>query len=86
MPRNKETDNLMNNITAPLTTNEIPWPEMKNFSPSNLKRTASAFIKEFENSLTPPPGDRNELSPSASGTGDSTRERQREILDSNVVC
>ncbi|KFY31998.1 hypothetical protein V493_00590 [Pseudogymnoascus sp. VKM F-4281 (FW-2241)] len=34
---------------------DSPWAAFNNFTPVNLKRTASNFIKEFENSLTPPP-------------------------------
>jgi hypothetical protein len=34
---------------------ESPWAAFNHFTPVNLKRTASNFIKEFENSLTPPP-------------------------------
>ena len=36
-----------------------PWPAFNNFTPVNLKRTASNFIKEFEKSLTPPPEPKN---------------------------
>lgn len=38
-----------------LVEDESPWAAFNNFTPVNLKRTASNFIKEFENSLTPPP-------------------------------
>jgi hypothetical protein len=39
-----------------LTSNrdEVAWPALNNFTPSNIKRTASAIIKEWEKSLTPP--------------------------------
>ncbi|CAI6304683.1 unnamed protein product [Periconia digitata] len=32
----------------------IPWPDLKNYSPSNLKKTASTLMSEWEKSLTPP--------------------------------
>lgn len=38
-----------------LAEDESPWAAFNNFTPVNLKRTASNFIKEFENSLTSPP-------------------------------
>jgi hypothetical protein len=34
---------------------EVPWPSFDKFSPINIKRTASAFMKEFEKSLASPP-------------------------------
>jgi len=40
---------------SPPRDDELSWPTFNNFTPVNLKRTASAFIKEFEKSLTPPP-------------------------------
>jgi len=41
---------------------EAAWPTLNNFTPSNIKRTASAIIKEWEKSLTPHPVDeRNDL-------------------------
>ncbi|ELR08870.1 hypothetical protein VC83_01763 [Pseudogymnoascus destructans] len=39
---------------TPPVEEESPWAAFNNFTPVNLKRTASNFIKEFENSLTPP--------------------------------
>jgi hypothetical protein len=38
--------------------NSIPWPDLVNLSPSNLKRTASHLMKEWEKQLTPPPESR----------------------------
>jgi hypothetical protein len=35
--------------------NSIPWPDLGKVSPSNLKRTASHLMKEWEKQLTPPP-------------------------------
>ncbi|KFY71870.1 hypothetical protein V499_07940 [Pseudogymnoascus sp. VKM F-103] len=40
---------------TPPVEEESPWAAFNNFTPVNLKRTASNFIREFENSLTPPP-------------------------------
>lgn len=34
--------------------NSIPWPDLKNYSPTNLKKTASTLMKEWEKNLTPP--------------------------------
>ena len=36
----------------------IPWPDLVNLSPSNLKRTASHLMREWEKQLTPPPESR----------------------------
>lgn len=38
----------------------ITWPDMTKVSPSNLKRTASHLMKEWEKQLTPPPESRNQ--------------------------
>jgi hypothetical protein len=35
--------------------NSIPWPDLVKLSPTNLKRTASHLMKEWEKNLTPPP-------------------------------
>jgi hypothetical protein len=32
---------------------EIPWPALENLTPTNLKRTVSTMMKEWEKSLTP---------------------------------
>ncbi|KAF2734313.1 hypothetical protein EJ04DRAFT_512563 [Polyplosphaeria fusca] len=37
----------------------IPWPDLVKLSPSNLKRTASTLMKEWEKNLTPPPESRD---------------------------
>jgi hypothetical protein len=39
--------------------NSIPWPDLVKMSPSNLKRTASHLMKEWEKQMTPPPESRN---------------------------
>lgn len=56
---------------ASLKDDESPWPAFNDFTPSNLKRTASALIKEFEKSLTPPP-ERNDCQDSAQRLSFST--------------
>lgn len=38
--------------------NAIPWPDLVKLSPTNLKRTASHLMKEWEKNLTPPPESR----------------------------
>ncbi|KAF2702811.1 hypothetical protein K504DRAFT_419541 [Pleomassaria siparia CBS 279.74] len=38
--------------------NSLQWPDLVKFSPTNLKRTASHLMKEWEQSLTPPPESR----------------------------
>jgi hypothetical protein len=35
-------------------TDEIQWPALENLTPTNLKRTVSTIMKEWEKSLTPP--------------------------------
>jgi hypothetical protein len=37
----------------------ISWPDLAKVSPSNLKRTASHLMKEWEKQLTPPPQSQN---------------------------
>lgn len=39
--------------------NSIPWPELGKLSPSQLKRTATHLMKEWEKNLTPPPESRD---------------------------
>ena len=39
--------------------NSMAWPDMAKMSPSNLKRTASHLMKEWEKQMTPPPESRN---------------------------
>ncbi len=43
---------------------EIQWPALEKLSPGNIKgnlqRTMSTIMKEWEKSLTPPPGDRED--------------------------
>lgn len=38
----------------------LNWPDMSKVSPSNLKRTASHLMKEWEKQLTPPPESRSQ--------------------------
>ena len=38
----------------------MTWPDMTKVSPSNLKRTASHLMKEWEKQLTPPPESRSQ--------------------------
>ncbi|KAL6706305.1 hypothetical protein ACN47E_005595 [Coniothyrium glycines] len=39
--------------------NSIQWPDLVKMSPSNIKRTASHYMKEWEKQMTPPPESRN---------------------------
>jgi hypothetical protein len=43
---------------TPSKRNSLPWPDLQKMSPSNLKRTASHLMKEWEKQLTPPPESR----------------------------
>ena len=36
----------------------LPWPAISKLSPSNLRRTASNLMADWEKSLTPPADDR----------------------------
>lgn len=38
------------------STDTIPWPSLAKLSPSNLRRTATNFLDEWEKSLAPLPG------------------------------
>ncbi|EON62979.1 hypothetical protein W97_02205 [Coniosporium apollinis CBS 100218] len=42
---------------AAANRDSIPWPALVKLSPSNLKRTASHLMSQWENSLTPPPAE-----------------------------
>lgn len=48
---------------SPSKQGEIQWPALDKLSPGNIKgnlqRTMSTIMKEWEKSLTPPPGERN---------------------------
>ena len=65
-PRRHDSKNsslaTISSASMPDTTNSkrnsIPWPDLVNLSPSNLKRTASHLMKEWEKQLTPPPESR----------------------------
>ncbi|ORX92822.1 hypothetical protein BCR34DRAFT_500391, partial [Clohesyomyces aquaticus] len=46
------------NVLADEKRNSIPWPDLVKLSPTNLKRTASHLMKEWEKNLTPPPESR----------------------------
>lgn len=67
------------------TREEIPWPALNNLTPGNLKRTASAIMKEWEKSLTPPPENtRDSLSASSSTAGKIDSDQDVRFLLSNL--
>jgi hypothetical protein len=47
--------------STPSKRDEIQWPALEKLSPGNIKgnlqRTMSTIMKEWEKSITPPPGD-----------------------------
>ncbi|KAJ9664479.1 hypothetical protein H2201_005228 [Coniosporium apollinis] len=49
-------------VVAVANRDSIPWPALVKLSPSNLKRTASHLMSQWENSLTPPPNEAREAS------------------------
>jgi hypothetical protein len=61
---------------------EIPWPALNNLTPSNLKRTASAIMKEWEKSITPPPENRND--PMSASQQNSQNDEDVRMLLSNL--
>jgi hypothetical protein len=56
--------------STPLQREDIQWPALDKLSPGNLKgnlqRTMSTIMKEWERTLTPPPGDREDPMSTAS--------------------
>ncbi|OCK83092.1 hypothetical protein K432DRAFT_347720 [Lepidopterella palustris CBS 459.81] len=56
------TSTSSNGLATPARTtsnrDSIPWPALSKISPTQLKRTASHLMKEWEKSLTPPPESR----------------------------
>jgi hypothetical protein len=58
-PSVKSKDEPSNTASSPSKGEVIPWPDINSLTPSNIKRTATAMIKEWERSLIPPPEERN---------------------------
>ena len=46
----------------------IPWPALNKLTPTNLRRTASHLMNEWEKSLTPPTGDDSDAMSNASSS------------------
>lgn len=49
-------DPLLSSVRDP-KRDSLPWPALNKLAPSNLRRTASHLMNEWEKSLTPSPGD-----------------------------
>ncbi|TVY85156.1 hypothetical protein LSUE1_G000664 [Lachnellula suecica] len=47
-----------NERSTPSRREELQWPALDQLTPGNIKRTVSTIMQEWEKSLTPPPGDR----------------------------
>ncbi|TAQ87272.1 hypothetical protein B7494_g4423 [Chlorociboria aeruginascens] len=82
-PHNKD-DRLVNIIdqdqpNTPSKREEIQWPALDKLTPSNLKRTVSTIMTEWEKSLTPPPEERsNPLSKTNSRSTITDKAKDRE--------
>jgi hypothetical protein len=63
-------------VTTPSKREEIQWPALDRLTPTNLRRTMSSVMKEWERSLTPPVGNDQDplLSTDHSDSTDSTHE------------
>ena len=61
---------------------EISWPALNNLTPDNLKRTASAIMKEWERTLTPPL-EKQGTEMSSNGSK-ATNEQEARLLLSNL--
>ncbi|KAI9740975.1 MAG: hypothetical protein M1818_004581 [Claussenomyces sp. TS43310] len=71
--------------TSTKSNDEINWPVLTPFSPTNLKQTASAFMKEWEKSLTAPPADdHRDAVVQPSGKRHPTQEQEASLLLSNL--
>ncbi|PMD52808.1 uncharacterized protein K444DRAFT_619518 [Hyaloscypha bicolor E] len=66
----KIMDQSADSPSTPLKREDIQWPALDKLSPGNLKgnlqRTMSTIMKEWERTLTPPPGDREDPMSTAS--------------------
>lgn len=49
-------------MNTPSRREEIPWPALDKLTPGNLRRTVTTIMKDWEQSLTPPPEEQNEAS------------------------
>lgn len=63
---------------------EIAWSALNNFTPSNIKRTASAIIKEWEKSLAPLSNERNDVTRNFSSLAKKTNEEESKLLLNNL--
>jgi hypothetical protein len=69
--------------TAP-KRDEATWSTLNNFTPSNIKRTASAIMKEWEKSLTPPANDRSDVALDFPNLAKKTNEEESRLLLNNL--
>jgi hypothetical protein len=71
---------------TPAKRDEMPWPTLNNLTPSNLKRTASAIMKEWEKSLSPPAGERQDPlgSPLSRSAKKQSDDQEASLLLSNL--
>jgi hypothetical protein len=58
-PSVKPKDEPSNTASSPSKGEVIPWPDINSLTPSSIKRTATAMMKEWERSLIPSPEERN---------------------------
>ncbi|TVY18127.1 hypothetical protein LARI1_G004489 [Lachnellula arida] len=61
--------------STPSKRDDLQWPALDKLTPGNLKRTVSTIMQEWENSLTPPPGEEGH------GRRDSKQKTQEEEDD-----
>lgn len=70
--------------STPSKRDEIQWPALDKLSPSNLKgnlqRTMSTIMKEWEKSITPPPGDHEDLMKSTEEKNQNDTATQDELV------
>jgi len=83
----KIMEQLADGSSTPSKRDDIQWPALDKLSPGNIKgnlqRTMSTIMKEWEKSITPPPGDRED--PMAKSTGNGEKPGRDSSTQDEVV-
>jgi hypothetical protein len=64
----------LDEVTTPSKREEIQWPALDRLTPTNLRRTMSSVMKEWEKSLTPPAGNDQDPITDLNDSTESTHE------------
>lgn len=69
---------------SPTSKDGIPWPALDTLYAGNLKKTATAIMKEWERSLTPTPSERVDPIDKSSSDRSSSQEQEARMSLSNL--